>query len=92
MQYTAASFGSPLLRALPAAIVPGGARAPLVPRAPAEDFVVHRLVRPAWERIQAMAGALRPLQQGKVTTYLQYMIWTLLLLLGFLLAASAGNG
>ena len=39
-----------------------------------------------------MAGALRPLQQGKVTTYLQYMIWTLLLLLGFLLAASAGNG
>jgi hypothetical protein len=35
--------------------------------------------------------SVRPLQQGRVTTYLQYMIWTLLLLLGFLLFAQGGT-
>jgi formate hydrogenlyase subunit 3/multisubunit Na+/H+ antiporter MnhD subunit len=91
MQYTAASFGAPLLRAFPATIVRDAARPRLTPHTPTQDFVVQRLVRPAWDRIQSLAGTLRPLQQGRVTTYLQYMIWTVLLLLGFLLFASAGD-
>jgi hypothetical protein len=52
---------------------------------------MRNVARPLWERIQALALAVRPLQQGRVTMYLQYMIWTVLLLLGFLLFDSAGR-
>ena len=52
---------------------------------------MQHLARPLWNRIQALALTVRPLQQGRVTTYLQYMISTVLLLLGFLLFSSAGR-
>jgi hypothetical protein len=50
------------------------------------------VVLPLWSTIRGLALALRPLQQGRVTTYLQYIVWTLLLMLGFLMfAASRGR-
>jgi hypothetical protein len=38
-----------------------------------------------------LALTVRPLQRGRVTTYLQYIIWTVLLLLGYLLIAATGR-
>ena len=52
---------------------------------------VMAVVSRSWNRIRALALALRPLQRGRVTTYLQYMIWTVLLLLGYLLVAATGG-
>src|SRR5262249_52531363 len=49
-----------------------------------EDRVLRRIIAPLWQRIESIAVRLRPLQQGRVTTYLQYMIWALLPLLAWL--------
>ncbi|HEX7024179.1 MAG TPA: proton-conducting transporter membrane subunit, partial [Gemmatimonadales bacterium] len=84
MQYTADSFGAPVSRAFAIAsalAVEGGGPAPGPTR---EDRVLRELAFPAWERIRRLAAELRPLQQGRVTTYLQYIIGTVILLLGFL--------
>jgi len=88
MQYTASSFSLPLLRALPAAA--GSDRAPTSGRfrTNPQDRVLRDVIQPLWDKVQGLAVAVRPLHQGRVTTYLQYMIWTVLLLLGFLLIAS----
>ena len=90
MQYTASSFGSPILTAIPVAGSPG-----LVSTADREGTGpgdrVSRGVARLWGRIQALALTVRPLQRGRVTTYLQYMIWALLLLLGYLLIAGTGG-
>jgi hypothetical protein len=53
----------------------------------AEDRVLSSLVVPFWSRMQAAAAALRPLQQGRVRTYLQYIVFTLILLLCVLFAS-----
>lgn len=92
MQYTASSFGAPLAHAFSAAVplnrVPAPGRFRTVP----QDRVFHNLMRPLWNRLQAVALALRPLQQGRLRTYLSFMIWTLILLLGFLyFSSSAGR-
>lgn len=91
MQYTAASFGAPILSSfvMPTSVSrarPGGPSG-----SHAGDRIIQNVVRPAWNRIQALAHAVRPLQQGRVTTYLQYMIWTVLLLLGFLFASTGSQ-
>jgi hydrogenase-4 component B len=87
MQSTAASFGASILAAF--RIVAGPEDAGRPGRSP--DRVFGSLARPLWNRIQALAHSVRPLHQGRVTTYLQYMIWTLLLLLGFLLFTATGG-
>ncbi len=92
MQYTASSFGAPLLHAFPMVTAPetvrrGGALVTIP-----EDRVMRGIALPSWERLQAMARALRPLQQGRVTTYLQYLVWCVLLLLGWVFVASLGAG
>ena len=89
-QYTAASFSSPILIAFPLPASPGRARLPERAGTSPSDRILRNLAGPLWNRIQALALAVRPLQQGRVTTYLQYMIWTVLLFLGFLLFASKG--
>jgi NADH:ubiquinone oxidoreductase subunit 5 (subunit L)/multisubunit Na+/H+ antiporter MnhA subunit len=92
MQYTASSFGAPILgafRVIPSTEVAGGSS-----RADgsAGDRILRGVVLPLWSTIRGLALALRPLQQGRVTTYLQYIVWTLLLMLGFLMfAASRGR-
>jgi hypothetical protein len=84
MQYTAGSFAAPLLHAV------GGVARPEMVREPGSletrpgDRVLDRMVRPLWHRARGVAAAFRPLQQGPVTRYLQYIVLTVLLLLGAL--------
>jgi hypothetical protein len=52
--------------------------------------MLARVVGPAWARVRTAAAALRGLQQGRVTTYLQYIVFTLVVLL-FVLFASVGR-
>ena len=87
MQYTASSFGAPVLSALGSLATPPVRRTPTSFATDPEDRVLARVVGPAWARLQAAAAALRPLQQGRVTTYLQYIVFTLVVLL-FVLFAS----
>lgn len=90
MQYTAASFSAPVTSSF--AISDGFAVAAQYPGADRrrEDRVLRSVAVPTWQYLTRAALALRPLQQGKVTTYLQYIIGTVLLLLGFLFFAGLG--
>ena len=86
MQYTAESFSAPLRRAFSPALPHAGV--PALGGAPGrEDLVLRRIAAPAWERIRRLGAELRLLQQGRVTTYLQYIIGTVVLLLGYLFFA-----
>jgi hydrogenase-4 component B len=91
MQYTAGSFTAPLLLAF------GGLAAPEVTRQPGSletnspDKVLDGLVRPLWHRARRVAAGFRPLQQGPVTRYLQYIVLTVFLLLAALFAAIVGQ-
>jgi formate hydrogenlyase subunit 3/multisubunit Na+/H+ antiporter MnhD subunit len=90
MQYTAASFSAPLVRAL------ARSGAPVTPvNGPAgdsatDDRVLRGIAAPVWDRLRTLANELRPMQHGRVTTYLQFIIGTVLLLLGFLFVAGMG--
>jgi formate hydrogenlyase subunit 3/multisubunit Na+/H+ antiporter MnhD subunit len=87
MQYTAESFGAPLRRAFSSAALP-----PARGIAPGrDDLVLRRIAAPAWERIRRTGAELRLLQQGRVTTYLQYIIGTVVLLLGYLFFAGKSS-
>jgi hypothetical protein len=44
---------------------------------------------PLWYRIKAVAAVFRPLQQGPITRYLQYIVLTVLVLLGSLFVSLA---
>jgi NADH:ubiquinone oxidoreductase subunit 5 (subunit L)/multisubunit Na+/H+ antiporter MnhA subunit len=89
MQYTASSFTAPILHAFGAIATPRVKRDTTSLATEPVDRVMAGLVVPLWERARIAAGALRPLQQGRVTRYLQYMVLTVLLLLGALFAAIA---
>jgi hydrogenase-4 component B len=92
MQYTASSFGSPVLRAF--GVAPRRLefdRTPLAPPADPRDRVLDEWVLPLWHRVRAAAERLRPLQEGRITRYLQYMVLTVLLLLVALFAAVTGR-
>jgi hydrogenase-4 component B len=90
MQYTASSFGAPLLSAFGSVAKPPIHRTPTSFATDAKDRVFSRVVGPAWARVRTAATALRPLQQGRVTTYLQYIVVTLVILL-WVLFASGGR-
>ena len=87
MQYTASSFGAPLLAAFGSLVRPPAVRTPDSFVTNPEDRVLGRVVGPAWARVRIAATALRPLQQGRVTTYLQYIVFTLIVLLVVLFAS-----
>ena len=84
MQYTASSFAAPLLMALGSIAAPQVERSATSFRTHSDDRVLHGLIAPLWRRARAVATAFRPLQQGPVTRYLQYIVVTVLLLLGVL--------
>jgi len=89
MQYTASSFSALTLHAFGAIAAPRVERSATSLTTDPGDRVLTDLVRPLWGRARAAAAALRPLQQGRVTRYLQYMVLTVLFLLGALFAAIA---
>jgi NADH:ubiquinone oxidoreductase subunit 5 (subunit L)/multisubunit Na+/H+ antiporter MnhA subunit len=87
MQYTATSFTTPLLLAYGRVAAPEVERGAASFRTRSRDRVLDGLARPLWLRARALAAAFRPLQQGPVTRYLQYIVLTVLLLLGALFAS-----
>jgi hydrogenase-4 component B len=91
MQYTASSFSAPMLESFPAVTAPERVREAGEFRTIPADRVLRRLAIPLWGRVRALALSLRPLQQGRVTTYLQYIIWVVLALLAFLSLAPRGG-
>ena len=84
MQYTGASFSDPLTQAYSFA----SSRASGAGR---RDAVLQGMTGPVWQHVSQLALRLRPLQQGRVTTYLQYMIATVIVMLGFLFFAGSGT-
>jgi formate hydrogenlyase subunit 3/multisubunit Na+/H+ antiporter MnhD subunit len=84
MQYTAASFSAPLVRAFASTALPPVEGSIAGVNAGREDRVLSAIAVPVWRQIRRLAAELRLLQQGRVTTYLQYIIGTVVLLLGFL--------
>ena len=91
MQYNAASFSSPLLAAFPLPAGPGRAHLQERDGSSPSDRIMRGVALPLWKKVQTLALSVRSLQRGRVTTYLQYMIWTVLMLLGFLIFASMGG-
>jgi formate hydrogenlyase subunit 3/multisubunit Na+/H+ antiporter MnhD subunit len=89
MQYSGSSFGAPILSAFGSLAQPRIRRTPASFATEPEDRVVDRVIGPAWTRVKGAATRLRPLQQGRVTTYLQYIVLTVLLLLLVLFASVA---
>ena len=87
MQYTAASFSAPVTSSF---AIADGFTVMMPPQGAdgrREDRVLRGVAMPVWQYLTRAALVLRPLQQGRVTTYLQYIIGTVLLLLGFLFFA-----
>jgi VIT1/CCC1 family predicted Fe2+/Mn2+ transporter len=92
MQYTAASFSAPMASAFATSVPRVFGKTGREANERREDRVLRTIAVPVWERLRRLATELRPLQQGRVTTYLQYIIGTVLLLLGFLFFAGSGSG
>ncbi|HEU5218814.1 MAG TPA: proton-conducting transporter membrane subunit, partial [Gemmatimonadales bacterium] len=87
MQYTASSFGAPLLATFGAS--PRRVQTASTFSTDPEDQVLAGVMLPFWNRIRRAAGALRPLQQGRVTQYLQYIVLTVIVLLVILFLSVA---
>jgi hypothetical protein len=86
MQYTASSFAAPLLAAYePVA----GIRTHRTANALAthsSDPVLDVLLRPGWSRVRLLAQRLRPIQRGRLSVYLGYVVLAVVALLLYLLA------
>jgi NADH:ubiquinone oxidoreductase subunit 5 (subunit L)/multisubunit Na+/H+ antiporter MnhA subunit len=87
MQYTASSYGAPILSAFGSLAEPPAHRTPTSFATDTADRVLSRVILPGWARVRGVAARLRPLQQGRVTTYLQYIVFTLIVLLCVLVAS-----
>jgi len=84
MQYTAASFAAPLLQAFGRAAGVRTERTPAAFHTHPVDLVLEGVVLPAWRQVWRIADAIRPVQQGRLHTYLLYIIGVLLALLLYL--------
>ena len=87
MQYTAGSFTTPLMLAFGSIAAPEVKRDGSSFNTQVRDRVLDGLVRPLWQRARTLAWAFRPLQQGPVIRYLQFIVLTVLLLLAALFAS-----
>jgi hypothetical protein len=87
MQYTAGSFTTPLVLAFGSVASPEVTREPGSLETRSGDKVLDGVVRPLWQRARNVAAGFRPLQQGPVTRYLQYIVLTVVLLLAALFAS-----
>ena len=84
MQYTAASFAAPLLQAFGRAAGVRTERTPAAFHAHPVDLVLEGVVLPAWRQVWRAAEAIRPVQQGRLHTYLLYIVGVVLALLLYL--------
>lgn len=84
MQYTAASFASPLLDVFGRLSGTRVERSPLSVHTRAVDLVLDGMTVPLWRALQRTALRLRAIQQGRLHVYLIYVLAALLVLLGYL--------
>jgi hypothetical protein len=87
MQYTASSFAAPLVEVFGGLSGVRSHRGATVFHSEAYDVVLDRVVTPAWAAIQRAAVRLRGLQQGRLRTYLLYVVGTVAVLLAYLVVS-----
>lgn len=87
MQYTASSFAAPLVGLFDGLSGVRAHRGATVFHTEPHDLVLDRVVSPAWTSVQRAAIRLRGLQQGRLRTYLLYVVATVAVLLGYLVAS-----
>ncbi|HYK82085.1 MAG TPA: proton-conducting transporter membrane subunit [Gemmatimonadales bacterium] len=84
VQYTAASFAAPLLQAFGRVAGVQTERTPTAFRTHPVDLVLEGVVLPAWREVWRAAETIRPVQHGRLHTYLLYIVGVLLVLLLYL--------
>ena len=89
MQYTASSFAAPLIEIFGGLSGVRAHRGATVFHSETFDLVLDRVVAPVWTAIQRAAIRLRGLQQGRLRTYLLYVVGTVAVLLAYLVASGA---
>jgi hydrogenase-4 component B len=92
MQYTASSFAAPLLEVFGAASAVRAHRGATVFHSEPFDLVLDRAVAPVWAMVQRIGVRLRGLQQGRLRTYLVYVVATLTMLLAYLVVRGGAGG
>lgn len=91
MQYTASSFAAPLLAAYAPVSGVRVHRSPVALATHAVDPVLDGLVIPAWRGVQAVAARIRPLQRGRLSVYLMYVVAALVVALLYLVAVGPAS-
>ena len=86
MQYTSSSFAAPLMAAFRPITGIKTERTRDSFETHAVDPVLAELLLPAWVRVRALAKRVRPIQRGRLSVYLLYIVLTLIVLLLYLLA------
>ncbi len=85
MQYTASSFAAPLLAAYHGVTGLRTHRTAAALATHAEDPMLDGVVVPVWHAIASAARTLRPLQRGRLSLYLGYVVAALVAVLGYLM-------
>ncbi|HMA24390.1 MAG TPA: hypothetical protein VKP00_10360, partial [Gemmatimonadaceae bacterium] len=85
MQYSASSFAAPLLTVLAPVTGVRTHRSAATFATHPTDPMLDRAVRPVWHRLQLLADALRPIQRGRLSSYLLYIVAAVMALLLYLL-------
>jgi NADH:ubiquinone oxidoreductase subunit 5 (subunit L)/multisubunit Na+/H+ antiporter MnhA subunit len=88
MQYTASSFAAPLLAAYQPVAGTQIQRKNGSFETHAVDPVLAQLLRPAWLQVRSLLRRIRPIQRGRLSVYLMYIVLTLVALLLYLLIQS----
>jgi hydrogenase-4 component B len=84
MQYTASSFAAPLLSLFGRLSGVRSTRSATSLHTHPRDLVLDGIAVPAWNAIRRAALRLRPIQQGRLSLYLVYVMAALLALLAYL--------
>jgi hydrogenase-4 component B len=84
MQYTASSFAAPLLSAFGRLSGVEEHKTPERFETHPIDLVLDRVALPTWHFVQRAALRLRPMQQGRLSAYLVYVMVALVILLAYL--------
>jgi hydrogenase-4 component B len=88
MQYTASSFAAPLLEAYGPLAGVEAERGPATFATHAHDPVLDGVLERAWGGLQALAARLRPLERGRLSNGLFYVLTTVIVLLAYLVVAA----
>ncbi len=91
MQYTGSSFAAPLLEIFGRLSSVRTHRGASVFHSEPVDLILDGAVVPWWAVIERAALRLRPLQQGRLSRYLMYVISTVVALLAYLLVRAGGR-